>query len=59
MNYTGYYSFNEVSEEKLGEDLYQQAIEEGEQRGYGDTLAIEYDIRTDTYQVSHWFDWRE
>ena len=56
MDYTGYYSFNEI-ENLLDEDLYQQAIEEGEQRGYGDTLAVQYDRMTDSYQVSHWFDW--
>ena len=59
MNYTGYYSFNEVNKENLGEDLYQQAIEEGEARGYGDTLAVQYDCMTDSVYVSHWFDWRE
>ena len=57
MNYTGYYSINEL--ENLDTELYQEAIAEGEARGYGDTLAVEYDIRTDSVYVSHWFDWRE
>ena len=58
MGNTMHVDEKDVTIEKLGADLFNQAVLEGGSRGYGDTLAISQDFYGDGLDaVSHWFDW--